>query len=79
MALEFANIFVETSLVGNVRAGELQDPFPAEGMFEGFFTDGALAAHKGSLATIPGAFNIHNAGHATGIRSTNGETATRAF
>ena len=48
-------------------------------MFEGFFTDCALAAHESSLATIPGPFDIHDAGHATGVRSTDGEAATGTF
>ena len=81
MAFEFANIFVEASLMGHMGTGELKDSLSAESMFKGFFTDSTLAANESSLTTIPGPVNLHHAGHIATIRRTSGcgQGTFRAF
>lgn len=77
LALEFTNVFVETGLMGDVSAGELEDTFAAEGMLQRFFAHGAFAPDKSSLTTVPVTVDFHDTGHISRIRGTNGQTAVR--
>lgn len=62
LPLQLADEFIEAGLVRNMRAGELEYPLASESMLERLLADGALAANKGPLPSVPPPVGIHYAG-----------------
>ncbi len=50
LRLDLSNEFVEAGLVGDMGARELEDTLALEGVFEGFFADGAFAPDECSFS-----------------------------
>jgi hypothetical protein len=51
LRLEFLDIFVETSFVGDMAAGELQDALATKSVLQRLLTRGALGADERTLTT----------------------------
>ena len=65
LRFELLDVFVETGLVGDVAAGELQDAFAAEGVLEGLLAHGALAPDEGPFPAGPRPLQLQHARHRT--------------
>lgn len=59
LRLKLADVLVKACFVGHVATGELENALAAQGMFEGFFTDGAFGTDKGPLAPGARAVDLH--------------------
>lgn len=65
LRLELLDVLVEAGLVRDVGAGELEDALAAQGVFERFIADGALASNEGPLPARTTSIGVQHTCHAT--------------
>lgn len=63
LCVRLFDIFVEASLVGDVAAGELEDPLAAQGMLKQFLASSTFTTNEGPLPPRPRAVGVHQARH----------------